>query len=169
MNIFFLSRDPYESARMQCDKHVVKMILESAQLLSTAHRILDGNDLNVLPDHREELFYRVTHKNHPSAKWARESVENYNWLVDHLDGLLSEYTHRYYKTHKCFDMLYDIQSPPKELVNWDWTEPPSCMPDDCKIGTVVENYREYYRKHKLHFCKWTNREPPNWIKNEYER
>lgn len=150
---------------MQCDKHVVKMILESAQLLSTAHRILDGDPL---PDSREGLFYRSTHKNHPCAKWARESVENYNWLVDHFDGLLSEYTHRYNKQHKCFGMLYDIQSPPKALVAWDGTNPPSCMPDECKIGTVVENYREYYRKHKISFCKWTNREVPSWIISEYE-
>jgi hypothetical protein len=84
MNIFFLSEDPYEAARMQVDKHVVKMILESAQLLSTAHRILDGDDQGVLPDFETRLFYRATHKNHPSAKWIRESVENYNWLVSSI-------------------------------------------------------------------------------------
>jgi hypothetical protein len=101
MNIFFLSEDPYEAASMQVDRHVVKMILESAQLLSTAHRILDGDDSGVLPDYRDTLFYRATHKNHPSARWIRESVENYNWLVDHFDGLLREYTHRYKKQHAC--------------------------------------------------------------------
>jgi hypothetical protein len=155
MNIFFLSEDPYEAARMQCDKHVVKMILESAQLLSTAHRILDGDDKGVLPDFRQDLFYKATHRNHPSAKWARESVENYNWLVDHFDGLLSEYTHRYDKIHATSRMLYDIQSPPKALEVWDWTTPPCCMPDECKIGSFVDSYREYYRVHKAPICKWT--------------
>jgi hypothetical protein len=165
MNIFFLSEDAFEAARMQVDKHVVKMILESAQLLSTAHRVLDGDPL---PDIRqEELFYRATHKNHPCAKWARESVENYNWLVDHFDALLCEYTHRYNKEHACARMLYNLQSPPMNLKDWDWTPPPSCMPDECKIGSLVDNYREYYReyyrKHKSHMFKWTNREPPQWI------
>jgi hypothetical protein len=160
VNIFFLDENPYEAAQMQCDKHVVKMILESAQLLATAHRIIDGDPL---PDHRQELFYKATHKNHPSAKWARESVQNYIWLVDHFDGLLKEYTHRYSKQHACTRMLYDIQSPPKDLTQWDWTTPPSCMPDECKIGSYVDNYREYYRRHKQHIHKWTNREPPNWI------
>jgi hypothetical protein len=161
MNIFFLSEDAFEAARMQVDKHVVKMILESAQLLSTAHRVLDGDPL---PDIRqEELFYRATHKNHPCAKWVRESVENYNWMVDHFDALLSEYTHRYNKEHACTRLLYDLQSPPLKLKNWDWTPPPSCMPDECKIGALVDNYREYYRKHKSHMFKWTSREPPQWI------
>jgi hypothetical protein len=160
MNIFFLSEDPYEAARMQADKHVVKMILESAQLLSTAHRVLDGDPL---PDRRQDLFYKATHKNHPSAKWVRESVENYNWLVDHFDALLCEYTHRYNKVHACARLLYDIQSPPKALVAWDKTPPPCCMPDDCKVGNYIDNYREYYRKHKAHIHKWTNREPPKWI------
>lgn len=163
MNIFILSNDPYEAARMQCDKHVVKMILESAQLLSTAHRVMDGDESGALPDNRENVFYRATHKNHPCAKWVREAVENYNWLVDHFDGLLCEYTHRYNKQHKCASMLYDIQSPPKALTAWDWTTPPSCMPDDCKVGDTVENYRKYYQTYKSHILKWTNREPPNWI------
>lgn len=160
MNIFFLSDDPYEAAEMQADKHVVKMILESAQLLSTAHRILDGDPL---PDHRDEKFYRATHHNHPSAKWCRESVQNYNWLVDHFDGLLKEYTHRYSKKHACTRLLYDLQSPPLALKDYDWTTPPSCMPEEFKVGSFVDNYREYYRKSKSHLHKWTNREPPDWL------
>lgn len=163
MNIFFLSEDPYEAARLQVDKHVVKMIVETAQLLSTSHRVLDGNDKGELPDKREAIFYKVTHRNHPSAIWARTSVENYNWLVDHFDGLLSEYTHRYDKQHACTKLLYDIQSPPFALKDWDWTEPPCCMPDECKIGSYVDNYREYYRKHKSHIFSWKNREEPIWI------
>jgi hypothetical protein len=164
MNIFFLSEDAFEAAKMQVDKHVVKMIVETAQLLSTAHRVLDGDENGVLPDPRQDvLFYKITHKNHPSAIWTRTSLENYNWLVDHFAALLSEYTYRYNKQHACTKLLYDIQSPPLKLKDWDWTEPPCCMPDDCKIGSYVENYREYYRKYKSHIHKWTNREEPIWI------
>jgi hypothetical protein len=163
VNIFFLSNDAYESAKMQCDKHVVKMILESAQILSTTHRIIDGNESGVLPDYRNEEFYRITHKNHPSVIWARKSVSNHNWLVDHFDGLLQEYTHRYKKKHKTGRLLYDLQSPPSGLTDWDWTTPPCCMPDEYKISSYVDNYREYYRKAKRHLHKWTNRDPPDWI------
>lgn len=163
MNIFFLSSDPYEAAQMQADKHVVKMILESAQLLSTAHRIVDGDETGVLPDGRQELFYRATHRNHPSSIWTRTSVENYNWLVDHFHGLLNEYTFRYGKQHASGRLLYDIQSPPKALEDWDWTNPPCCMPEEYHVGNYVDNYREYYRKAKSHLHKWTKREPPNWL------
>lgn len=163
MNIFFLDEDPYVAAQMQVDRHVVKMILETAQILSTNHRILDGDEDGVLPDGRQEDFYRSTHRNHPSTIWARQSVENYNWLVDHFHGLLQEYTHRYKKEHKTGRLLFQLQSPPLALKDWDWTTPPSCMPEEYQIGSYVDNYREYYRKGKAHLHKWTNREPPIWL------
>lgn len=157
--------DPIEAAKMQGNKHVVKMILESAQMLCTAHRVLDGDPKNKfkLSDAREDTFYKATHRNHPSAVWARTAIENYNWLVDHFDGLLREYTYRYNKEHASSRLLYDIQSPPKSLTAWDWTPPPSCMPDEYKIGDIVDNYREYYRKAKTHLHQWKVREPPNWL------
>lgn len=171
--------DPYEAAKMQGNRHVVKMILESAQMLSTAHRLIDGKQtiINVvdkkgkskrktvwqLPDHRDQLFYGVTHYNHPSAVWARTSIENYNWLVDHFEGLLKEYTYRYDKEHASSRLLYDIQSPPTNLKAYDLTPPPSCMPDEYKIGGLVDNYREYYRKAKTHLHQWKVREPPSWL------
>jgi hypothetical protein len=163
VNIFFLDECPYEAARMQVDKHVVKMIVETAQILSTNHRILDGDEKGVLPDGRQENFYKATHRNHPSTVWARQSIQNYNWVVDHLHGLLQEYTHRYKKTHKTQRLFFDLQSPPMELKDYDWTPPPSCMPEEYRIGTYVDNYREYYRKAKSHIHKWTNREPPDWL------
>lgn len=163
INIFFLSMDPFEAAEDQVDKHVVKMIVETAQILSTAHRLLDGDDKGNLTDGRQELLYKITHKNHPSAVWARTSVENYNWLVDHLQGLLKEYTKRYDKIHKTSSLLYTLSSPPLNLKEWDWTEPPKCMPDECKKSDLVESYREYYRKEKSHMHSWKNKETPNWI------
>jgi hypothetical protein len=176
MNIFYLDRDPVQAAQWMVDKHVVKMILESAQLLSTAHRILDGQEYIdassgrrikrwALLDDREPVVYKATHINHPSAVWCRQSVENYNWLVDHFHALMQEYTYRYGKRHKCGgDLAYKISSPPHKLKDWDAT-PMLCAMDTKYIVSEdpVENYRNYYRQGKAALHKWTNREPPPWI------
>jgi hypothetical protein len=109
------------------------MILESAQLLSTAHRLLDGTQYigktptgrNVkrweLADSRDPVLYQATHINHPSAAWARTSVENYNWLYEHFFGLMLEYTYRYGKNHKCSgDLAYMLACPPYNLKDYVW-------------------------------------------------
>lgn len=176
MNIFFLSPSPLQSAVWMCDSHVVKMIVESAQLLSTAHRILDGVEQVgvsstgrktkgwVLPDSREQIMYKTTHSNHPCAIWCRTSIENYTWLVEHFFALCDEYTYRYGKTHKCYGMGYALQSPPLNLKAYDWTTPPSCMPEQYILSdNPVENYRQYYREGKKHILKWKNRPQPDWI------
>ncbi|CAB4162894.1 hypothetical protein UFOVP787_168 [uncultured Caudovirales phage] len=158
------------------------MILESAQLLSTAHRVLDGQEVEglkvnldtgkvrktkawQLSDSRDSVIYSATHRNHPSAIWCRNSVENYNWLVDHFYSLMSEYTYRYEKTHKCFgEISYMLQSPPKKLEKYDWTEMPSCMDNKYIISEdPIVNYRNYYKVGKTHLHKWTRRDPPEWI------
>jgi len=159
------------------------MILESAQLLSTAHRVLDGEMKVVdkyvagsfppryrktkqwtLPDNREAVMYKSTHVNHPSAVWCRESVENYTWLSDHLFGLLDEYTYRYGKKHKCSEMAIDLQSPPFNLKAWDWTPMPSAMADEYKISNdPCTNYRNYYKMGKSSLHKWTKRDKPEWL------
>lgn len=177
INIFYVDKDPVVAARCLVDRHCVKMILESAQLLSTAHRVLDGIENNgksktgrnvrrwTLMDARESVVYQATHLNHPSAVWVRNSVENYNWLVDHFYALMSEYTYRYNKQHKCFgDLSYMLQSPPKNLQEYDWTEMPSAMADEYKISwDPIINYRNYYKHAKKRMHTWTNREPPEWI------
>ena len=106
MNIFYLHRDPYKAAEYQYNKHVVKMILESAQMLCTAHHHYAEQseaDVGYIP-------YKKAHYNHPSTKWVRESDEHYMWLFDHMVALGEEYTKRYGKTHltinKCFLPLY---------------------------------------------------------------
>jgi len=164
MNIFYVDSDPIIAAQSLGNRHVVKMIVESAQMLSTAHRVLDGKD-HVLGDSREDVLYKCTHKNHPSAVWCRSSVENYSWLVEHFFGLMQEYTHRYDKKHKCAgDLSFMIQSPPYNLKDWDFTEPPACMPDEYKISSnVIENYRNYYRVGKAKLHQYKNREAPIWI------
>jgi len=177
MNIFYIDKDPVQAAQWMVDKHVVKMILESAQLLSTAHRLHDGREIEgksktgrkarrwVLDDARDAVVYQATHINHPSAVWCRESVENYNWLVDHFFALMAEYTYRYNKEHNCYgELSYLLQSPPHNLKAWDMTPMPSAMADEYKISNdSLTNYRNYYRLGKVSMHKWTNRQPPEWI------
>ena len=177
MNIFYIDKDPVQAAQWMVDKHVVKMILESAQLLSTAHRLLDGREIEgksktgrkarrwVLDDARDDVIYQATHINHPSAVWCRQSVENYNWLVDHFFALMAEYTYRYNKQHKCYgELSYMLQSPPKNLQEYDMTLMPSAMDDQYKISDdPLTNYRNYYIIGKIRMHKWTNRQPPEWI------
>ena len=177
MNIFYIDKDPVQAAQWMVDKHVVKMILESAQLLSTAHRIHDGVQTEgirktgrnakrwILSDSREPVIYQATHINHPSAVWCRQSVENYNWLADHLHALLQEYTYRYNKKHKVEgDLSYMLMSPPKNLQAWDMTPMPSAMADEYKISDdPIVNYRNYYKVGKARMHSWKNRQPPEWI------
>jgi len=177
VNIFYIDENPVQAAQWMVDKHVVKMILESAQLLSTAHRVLDGLEVEgktatgrkvrrwIFNDSRENVIYLATHINHPSAVWCRQSVENYNWLVDHFFALMQEYTYRYNKTHKCYgELSYMLQSPPHNLKEWDWTPMPSAMADEYKISEdPLTNYRNYYKIGKSTMHKWTNREKPEWI------
>lgn len=151
MNIFYLSSDPVLAAQQQIDKHVVKMPLETAQLLCSAF------PQGVAP-------YRRTHYNHPSAVWARASKANFEWLIKHGEALCEEYTYRYGKQHKsgaviawCRDHINDVK--------WDnqvFSDPPACMPDECKTSNITESYREYYRKHKAYIYSWTKREKPEW-------
>ena len=136
MNIFYLSRDPTLAAQAQCDRHVVKMILETAQLLSTAHNELDGG----------QLAYKSTHKNHPSAVWVRSSLDHYEWTLYHLGALGREYERRYKKVHKTIrEHLEALQSPPEALQGIrGFTDPPQCMPDECKRVDAVQGYQVYY-------------------------
>lgn len=178
MNIFYLSASPAEAARWMVDKHVVKMILESAQLMSTAHRVVDGRmyvgktatGRNIkryrLDDARDSVLYSATHINHPSAVWARQSVENYNWLFEHFFALGQEYTHRYGKTHKCFqgDLAYMLSSPPHGVREYAMTKMPSAMDEQYIVSDdPIVNYRNYYRLGKINLHSWKNRQPPEWI------
>ena len=176
MNIFAIESDPAACAKSMVDKHVVKMILETAQLLSTAHRILDGEEYDGtsksgrkakrwrLYDDREDHLYSATHINHPSAIWARASNNNYNWLYCHFNALLSEYKHRYGKIHKCHNMWMFLERPPMSIPVGPLTQVTTAMPDEYKVpGNSVASYRNYYKAGKAHLHKWTNREAPAWI------
>ena len=178
MNIFFLHKEAKIAAQYHCDKHVVKMILESCQLLSTAHRVLDGklylgktaNNRNIkrweLPDERDSILYSATHVNHPSAVWARSNMDHYRWLFDLTYYLIYEYKYRYDgKTHKCEALLQPLMEGPYNIPIVDWEDPPQAMPDDSKVdGDSVEAYRNYYRNHKRRMANWKVRGTPDWYK-----
>ena len=182
MNIFYLANDPKLCAEMHVDKHSIKMILEYAQLLSTAHRIIDGNQSvglsktgrkqtrYVLPDNRESILYSATHANHPSAVWVRKSAMNYHWLHKLLVALCKEYTYRYGKIHKVESMglmqtLKNII--PTNISDKPFTEPTPAMPDDVKVaGNSIASYHNYYINNKTHLASWkgkiNSRNIPEW-------
>ena len=159
MNIFFLDFNPNVAAKYHCDKHVVKMILETAQLLYTAHRVLGSTDL---PDDA----YRLAHKNHPCAIWARESIDNYIWLCQLGLALCQEYRHRYgNKTHKTErHLLWLSEHPPALIPSIGVTTIRLAMPDEYKQSNPIESYRTYYIRAKLRFAKYTDREVPEFLK-----
>lgn len=182
MNIFYLSHDPKECALMHNDKHTVKMILEYAQLLSTAHRVLDGSlsvGVNkagrkqtryVLSDGRDSVLYSATHINHPSAVWVRQSYHNYVWLYRLLHYLCKEYTLRYGKVHKVESsgLLNELYLPPNALFdkreNVPFTQPTPAMPDTYKVpGDSIASYRNYYNGGKQHLANWKVRGQPSWF------
>lgn len=157
MNIFYLDHDPCAIPPMMVDRHITKMILESAQMLSTSHRVIDNVDNDVL--------YKATHVNHPSNKWIRESKSNYNWLYNHFCYLGMEYKFRYGKVHKSISRLSDVlRFAPKNLEDVGLTKMPCAMPQEYIISDdSIVNYRNYYNHGKKHIHKWTKRPQPEWI------
>jgi hypothetical protein len=140
MNIFYLHSDPKVAASYFYDKHKVKMILECAQMLCTAHIAL-GN---------EDVPYKKSHLNHPSSVWVRANNENYQWLYNHMLALGEEYTKRYKRTHltitKCKDILAVA---PLNIPTGSFNEPPQCMPDEYKVDNdSISAYWNYYEQDK---------------------
>jgi len=164
MNIFVLDKTHDGCVRYLVDKHVVKMPLETAQLLCTAHRELDGDGVV------DTRIYKSTHKNHPCALWVRETFANYLWTYILFTCLCKEYEYRYGKTHLCWSKLgHILSSPPTNIPHGPQTPFALCMPDECKISNdPVECYREYYIKHKSGLFTWSARETPHWIKKDCE-
>lgn len=157
MNIFYLHSDPKQCAQMHCDKHCVKMILETAQLLSTAHRIIDGEDKG-----DNWGLYKLTHKNHPSAVWIRKNTETYRWGYDLFRYLLEEYTYRYGKQHKTGKLATKLCLAPYAIEEGTFCEPPQCMPDNLHRKNTIEAYRWYYLSEKSQFAEWNHSPVPTW-------
>ena len=146
MNIFYLDSDPVKAAQVQYNKHVVKMILESAQMLCTAHH----HYTELLSQDDSYIPYKKAHYNHPSTIWCRENSEQYLWLYNHMIALGNEYTKRYNKIHltitKCADIL---QATPAGIPLGTFEEPPQCMPEQYKVaGCSITAYWNYYEQEK---------------------
>ena len=159
MNIFVLDEDPKIAAQMMCDKHVVKMIVESCQMLSTNHRLSGSNTVYTITFD----LYKQAFANHPCTVWARQTKENYMWLSDHTLELCHEYTRRYGKVHSCenmatwFSMYYPLKTPEGGLTPFA-----QAMPDKYKSENAVNSYRSYYLGEKSMFAKWKQQNVPEW-------
>ena len=153
MNIFILGHSMEEIAQAHVDKHIVKMPLEAAQMLSTAVR-LTGIDAG----------YKITHQNHPCSIWVRESLSNWLWLRELAHYLNNEWKWRYYHDHDCkaFEMIKTLPFPPIKDIGL--TPFALCMDDKYKVGSdAVLSYRNYYNNAKKHIFSWQGRQAPKWI------
>jgi len=152
MNIFVLHRNPVIAAQMACDKHVVKMIVETCQMLS-AVRIRNGR----------EAPYKLTHEHHPCTIWAGESMHNYAWLWKHGLALSDEYSYRYGKVHACHQYLEGSLKWVPELPRAGLTPFPQAMPEEFRDDDPVIAYRKFYIGAKARFAKWKERPEPLWF------
>jgi hypothetical protein len=182
LNLFILDEDPVKAAQMVCNAHATKMVVESGQMLSTVHRMLDGKMERresksgktrvkywVLPDERENVLYKAVHMAHPCTVWTMKTKSNYMWHFEHFVALAKEFTCRYGKMHKTYtDLAKLLKTPPKNIPDGPLTlwplamkSNPECMfPDD-----PVKSYRMFYQTKQDRFkMAWTKREAPEWFK-----
>jgi len=187
MNIFYVDKDPVKAAQMLLDKHVVKMILESAQMLCTAKRVLDGTEYfdktkngrkirrwKLENSNEEATIYKAGWLNHPSTQWVLKSAYNYIWLYQHMMALNEEYKLRYghTKDHLTIQKLGELlKTPPKNAkINVKGTDATPAMPEHCKVpGDSVASYRKYYILEKRKFATWKSpAKMPEWYKKGIE-
>lgn len=186
MNIFVVDECPIQSARMLCDQHVVKMVTESIQMLSTCHRVLDGK-MEMAPsvsgkrqvpryrldDGRDKILYHAVHFKHPCNIWIRENIVHYDWLLAHTITLNEEYTNRYNRIHACNSMLVYLIAvgAPKNIPTYHNPDNPltvtnikfvQAMPDEYKDKDTVKAYRNFYIGSKSKFARWKYTTPPKW-------
>jgi hypothetical protein len=182
MNLFVLDKCPIKSAELQCDKHVVKMIVESAQMLSTVHRMLDGTESRIrsksgktmvkhweMPDPTDDkLLYKAVHMNHPCTVWSRETHLNYLWHYIHFCALCDEYTYRYGKIHASDILLRSrLRKLPVNIPHGPKTPQPLAMgsnPECMDHSDIVGSYRKFYQTKQERFSMdWTKRSVPEWF------
>lgn len=160
MNIFAVDQNPTISAQSLVDRHVVKMILESSQMLCLAHACSKSSNLPSF------IWKSTSWKNHPCSKWVCLSSSNYLWLAQHNQSLCNEYTFRYNKIHKleqCGMVSWLLNNIPSSLTKKNIT-PFAEATGNIHENDSVSTYKRYYLEHKQHLMVWTKREPPEWIK-----
>ena len=189
MNIFYLDPDPKICAEQHISKHTCKMVIEYAQLMSTAHRVLDGTEYTDLTANgrrikrwrmddpfMESTLYKASHINHPSAIWCRENKQNYLYLHRLWHHLLQEYTYRYGRKHECEKLGAALYLRPENIKDGEFFAPTPAMPPELKI--IAENpvpgrkydslksYHNYYNISKRSFATWkgkvNSRPTPEW-------
>ena len=182
MNLFWLDEDPFKSIEYHCDKHIVKMPTEYKQMLSTAHRVLDGemyidrtkSGARIKrwkhPDRKMNRdLYLAGHVNHPTNIWLRECTENYMLMFTYYKLICEEYTYRYGKEHGAKENWWIFREPPKNMPSLGKTTPvpqamkqfPECMVKD----DSVQAYRNFYVVAKKSFATWKERGRPSWYEN----
>jgi hypothetical protein len=182
MNLFVLDNDATKAAQLQCNKHIPKMIVESAQMLSTVHRMLDGKLMRapsksgktmskhwVHPDPKlDDVLYKAVHMHHPCTVWTAESTANYDWHYEHFVALCDEYTYRYGKVHATDTLLRNIlKNRPQRLKVGPFTPQPLAMksnPECMNYRDIVGSYRAFYQTKQDRFkMVWTGRPVPEWF------
>jgi hypothetical protein len=148
LNIFLLHENPIENSKMLCNKHICKMLIEEVQILCNCFDQL-------------EVPYRRTHYNHPCSIWARESLDNFEWLKIYASELCKEYTYRYKKIHKCEQVINNLNKP--KLKSIGLTKFKLAMPEQYKCDDIIKSYQQYYINEKLRFCKWPIERIPQFI------
>ena len=187
MNIFYVDKNPETAAKMMCDKHIIKMILESAQMLCTAKRVLDGTEYvdrtkngrkitrwRLENPNEEATIYKAGWLGHPSTQWVMKSAYNYIWLYKHMMAMNDEYKSRYNHTkdHLAVQKLGELlRQPPKNInIKALATDATPAMPDECIVpGDSVASYRKYYIMKKVRFATWkAPSKMPQWFKEGVE-
>ena len=162
MNIFFLHFDAKTCVQLYVDKHVLKMIIETLQLLCGVHHMTMTQTSTYKPK------YKLTHKNHPCAKWTRASLSNYKWLCELGIELCKEYTFRYEKIHKCQSIIEDLTENLPNIIDIGFLSPYQAMPDMYRDEDPIEAYKQYYIFEKNHIHKWKKRKIPDFIQEAYD-
>ena len=182
MNIFILHNDPVVAAQMQCDKHVPKMVVESAQMLSTAHRMLDGTE-QIAPSksgkrmvrhyrlfedpEMDQVLYKAVHYKHPCTVWTMESSDNYLWHWKHFSALCEEFTFRFGKIHKTSLLRSPLWTLPHNIPKGGMTPFKLAMSSnpECILENAVLSYRAFYQTKQERFkMAWEkNRPKPHWF------
>ena len=187
MNIFYVDKNPETAAKMMCDKHIIKMILESAQMLCSAKRVLDGKEYfdttkngrkikrwRLDNPNEEATIYKAGWLGHPSTQWVMKSAYNYIWLYKHMMAMNEEYKLRYNHTkdHLAVQKLGELlRQPPKNInIKALATDATPAMPDECIVpGESVASYRKYYIMKKVRFATWkAPSKMPDWFKEGVE-
>jgi hypothetical protein len=182
MNLFVLAKDPIEAAKLQCNAHIVKMTVESAQMLSTAHRMLDGYvekntsksgkrqvDHWIHPDpFLDKVLYKAVHFKHPCTVWTMKSNNNYTWHYVHFVALCEEFTYRYGKPHSTEVKLKEVlKQLPKNIPVGYFTPQPLAMgsnPECMNPNDIVGSYRAFYQTKQERFkMSWKKRPVPEWF------